>query len=174
MNRLWCTTMEFLQYCLLQVRKSHFCTEKTQRETTSSCGSRESQKCLQLNLSTVNTHSAICPKQHITRQRILTFASLIATRLITVCRWRTSGQWKCLHSLLLAELLPTKDLHKFSADPWLIPQFSCLNTWTRLSGLINVLNTWTVLGLQSRLLRILPGTFGQSSSALAKQHWNWQ
>ena len=43
-------------------------------------------------------------------------ASLTALRLIIACRWRTNVRWKCLHSILPAEPLPTKDLRKVSAD----------------------------------------------------------
>ena len=45
------------------------------------------------------------------------------------------------------------------------------DTWTRLSKLTKVLNTWTILEWQPTMLRNLPGTFGQS---FAKQDWNWQ
>ena len=48
-------------------------------------------------------------------------------------------------------------------------QASCASTWTQLSRLTNVLNTWTILESQTTMLRILPGTFGQSSSAFATQ-----
>ena len=70
---------------------------------------------------------------------------------------------------LLAEHLPTKDLHKVSADLCLLFQVSCVSTWTQLSRLTNVLITWTILESQPIMLRILPGTFGLSSSAFAKQ-----
>ena len=50
-------------------------------------------------------------------------------------------QWSCLHSISLAELLPTKDLHKVLADPCLLFQVSCASTWTQSSKLTNVLNT---------------------------------
>ena len=43
------------------------------------------------------------------------------------------------------------------------------STWTQLSKLTNVLNTWMTLELQPIMLQISPGTFGQSSSAFAKQ-----
>ena len=69
-------------------------------------------------------------------------------------------QWKRLHSILLAELLPTKDLHKVSADLCLPFQVSCASTWSQLSKLTNVLNRWTILVSQLIMLRILPGTFG--------------
>ena len=74
-----------------------------------------------------------------------------------------------LHSILLAELLPKEDLHKVLADLCLPFRVSCANTWTQLSKLTNVLNTWTTLELQPTMLRTSPGTFGQSSSAFAKQ-----
>ena len=62
-------------------------------------------------------------------------------KLITVCRRRTNAQWRCLHSISLAELLPTKDLHKVLADLCLLFQVSCVITWTPSSKLTNVLNT---------------------------------
>ena len=39
--------------------------------------------------------------------------------------------------------------------------------WTQLSKLTKVLKMWTILELQPEKLRILPRTFGQSSSAFA-------
>ena len=68
-------------------------------------------------------------------------ASLTAPKFITVCRWRTNGQWKRLHSILLAEPLPTKDLHKVLADLCLLFQVSGVSTLTQLTKLTNVLNT---------------------------------
>ena len=62
-----------------------------------------------------------------------------------------------------------KSLHEVSADPCLLFLASCASTWTQLSKLTNVLNTWTILESQPTMLRILPGTFGQSSSAFATQ-----
>ena len=70
---------------------------------------------------------------------------------------------------LLAESSSTKDLHKVSADLCLPFQASCASTWTQLLRQTNVLNTWTILELQPTMLRTLPGTFGQSSSAFAMQ-----
>ena len=67
-----------------------------------------------------------------------------------------------------AELLPTKDLHKASADLCLLFQASCASTLTQPSRLTNVLNTWTIMELQPILLRISPGTIEQSSSSFAK------
>ena len=95
-------------------------------------------------------------------------------RLIRVCRRWTNGQWKCLHSIFLAELLPTKDLRRVSADLCLLFQVSCASTWIQLSKLTNVLNKWTTLESQSKMLRTLPGTFGQSSIVIAEQNWNSQ
>ena len=74
-----------------------------------------------------------------------------------------------LVSTLIAEPLPTKDLHKLSADLCLLFQVSCGSTWTQLLRLTNVLNTWMILESQPTMLRILPGTFGRSSSAIAMQ-----
>ena len=53
--------------------------------------------------------------QHNTWQGSHYSASLTALRLITAYRWRINVRWECLHSILLAEPLPTKDLHKVSA-----------------------------------------------------------
>ena len=69
------------------------------------------------------------------------FCKLDCPKRITVCRWRTNGQWKCLHSILPAEPLPTGDLHKVLADLCLLFQVSCVSTWTESSKLTNVLNT---------------------------------
>ena len=68
-------------------------------------------------------------------------ANWIAPKLITACRWRTNAQWRCLHSILLAEPLHTKDSHNVSADLCLPFRVSCVSTWTQSSKLTNVLNT---------------------------------
>ena len=83
-----------------------------------------------------------------------------------------NGPWRTLHSILPAEPLPTEDLHKLLAGLCLLYQASCTSTRSQLSKMTNVLNTWT-LELQPTLLWILPGMFWQSSSAFAKQDWNW-
>ena len=57
------------------------------------------------------------------------------------CLQMEDQRWKCLHSSLPAELLPTKDLHKVLADLCLLCQVSCVSTWTQSSKLTNVLNT---------------------------------
>ena len=118
--------------------------------------------------------SALCQLQNNTWQRNIYSTSLIVSRLLTVCRWRTNGQWKCWHSILLEEPLPTEDLHKILADLCLLFQASCVNTWNHLSSLTNELNRWTILELEPTLLRTLLGIFGQFSSVVAMQHWNWQ
>ena len=41
---------------------------------------------------------------------------MTAPKLITACRRRTNVRWKCLHSVLLAKLLPTKDWDNVLAD----------------------------------------------------------
>ena len=64
---------------------------------------------LQMIIPTIFIQSALCQTQHNTWQGNLYSANLAALKLIIVCRWRTNGQWKCLHSILPAELLPTKD-----------------------------------------------------------------
>ena len=121
---------------------------------------------------TIFTQSALCQTQHNTWQGNPYCASLTAPKLIIACRWRTNVRWKCLLSILLAELLPTKDLHKVSADLCLPFQVSCASTWTELLKQTNVLNTWTILESQPTMLRTLPGTFEQSSSAFALQDRN--
>ena len=72
-----------------------------------------------------------------------------------------------LVSILLAELLPTGDLQKVLADRCLLSRVSCASVWTQLSKSTNVLNTWMILVMQPKMLRTLPRTFGQSSSAFA-------
>ena len=77
-----------------------------------------------------------------------------------------------LHSISLAQPLPTKDLHKVSTDLCLLFLSSMQECLSQLSKLINVLNTWKILELQPTLLRILPGKFGHSISAFAMQGLN--
>ena len=102
--------------------------------------------------------SALCQMQHKTWQGNLYSASLIAPNIIIVCRWWINDQWKCLHSFLIADLLPTEDLHKVLAVLYLLFQVSCMSTRTQLSKLINVLNMWRILELQPTMQQILPGT----------------
>ena len=118
---------------------------------------------LQMILLTIFTHSALCQMMHNTWQGSLYSPSLIAPKFITACRGRTNGQWKCSHSV--------EPLLHVSADLCLPFQFSCVSSWTQLSRLTNVLNKWMILELPPIMLRILHRTFGQSSSALAKQVW---
>ena len=65
--------------------------------------------------------------------------------------------------------LPTKGLHKVSADLCLAFQVSCASIWTHLLKLTNVLSTWTTLELQPSMIRALPRILGQSSGAFAKK-----
>ena len=124
---------------------------------------------------TNNNHAVnICQMQHNKWQGSLYSANLTTPKLITACWWRTNVQWKCLNSILLAEPLPKKDLHKVAAYLCLLFQTSCASTWAKLSRLINVLKTWTTLELQQITLQILPRTIGKSSSAFARQDWKWQ
>ena len=82
---------------------------------------------------TNNNHSVTsCQTLHNTWQGNPYSASLTALRPIIACRWRTNVRWKCLHSILLAEPLPRKDLHKVSADLCLLFRASCASTWTQL------------------------------------------
>ena len=82
--------------------------------------SGKSTPLLQTIILTLKTQSALCQMQHNTWQGNVFSASLIALRLLTVCRWRTNGQWKCLQSILPVELLPTGGLHKVLAN-WCLP-----------------------------------------------------
>ena len=59
---------------------------------------------------------APCQTQRNTWQWSHYSANQTAPRPITVCRWRTNGQCKCLPSVLSAELLPTKNMLRVSAD----------------------------------------------------------
>ena len=118
---------------------------------------------------TIFIQLALCQTQPNTWQGSHYSVSLNAPKLITVCRWRTNGQWKRSHSILLAESLPTKDLHKVLADLCQLSQVLCVSTWTQLSKLTNVLNTYTTLELQPIMLWTLHGTLGRSSSAFASR-----
>ena len=66
-------------------------------------------------IQAIITQSALYRMQHNTWQGNPYSASLTAPMLIIACRWRTNVRWKCLFSILLAEPLPTKDLHEVSA-----------------------------------------------------------
>ena len=114
---------------------------------------------------------SLCRTQLDAWQESLHSANWTALKLIFVCRWQTNGQWKCLHSILLAELLPTKNLHRVSADLCLLFQVSRVSAWTQSLKLTNVLNSWMTLESQPIMLQTSPGTFGQSSSSLANQDW---
>ena len=116
------------------------------------------------------TQSAVCQMQHNTWKKGLSSASSTARKHITVCRGRFNGQWKCLHSFLLEELLPTKDLHEVLADLCLPFQASSASTWTQLSKLTLVLKMWMMLGLQPKMQRISPRRIGRSSSAFFEQN----
>ena len=71
---------------------------------------------LQMIILTILKQSAHCQTQHNTWQGSLFSANLNALRLIIVCRWQINVRWKCSHSILPAEPLPTEDLHKVLAD----------------------------------------------------------
>ena len=63
-----------------------------------------------MSILTTIIQLALCETQHNTWQGSQYSASLIAPKLIIFCRRLTNGQWKCSHSILLAELLPIKRL----------------------------------------------------------------
>ena len=136
--------------------------------------SRSSTVWLRMIRPTIFTPSTPCQTQHNTWQESFCSANKIAPSLITVSRWRTNGQWNCLHLFLLVKHLLRKDWHKLSAYLCLPFKVSCVSTWTQPSKLTNELKTWTTLELQPTVLRTLPGTSGQSSSAFIEQDWNWQ
>ena len=62
-----------------------------------------------VDLWTIN-QLAHCQMHHNTWQGNLCSASLVAARFLFACTWWTNGQWKSLLSILVAEILPTKDL----------------------------------------------------------------
>ena len=69
-------------------------------------------------------------------------ASSIALRLIiTVCRWWTNGQWKCLHLIMLAQPLPTKDSHKVLANLCLL--FLMILSTNCYQAVIEGFNDWS-------------------------------
>ena len=85
-----------------------------------------------------------------------------ASHCLQMADQRSVKMWKCLHSILQAKHLPTKNLHEVSADLCLPFQVSCVSIWTQLSKLTNVFTTSTTLEMQLINPRTLPGTFGQS------------
>ena len=90
------------------------------------------------------------------------FCKLVCSQSYHCLQIADNGQLNCSHSILLAELLPTKDLHKVLADRCLLFQVSFLSSWTQSTKQTNVLNTWMTLESQPIMLRTSPGTFGQS------------
>ena len=60
----------------------------------------------QMTKLTLNNQLARRQMQQNTWKGNLYSASLFSLRLSAVCRWRTNGQWKWLHSILPAEFLP--------------------------------------------------------------------
>ena len=172
---LLCTILWSLQSCRSESTQTLFLHGgKSTENSVSLWFSWKSTTWLQMITLTRITQSALCQMQHNSSQGSLNSASLIAPTLNTHFRWRNNDQLKCLHSFLPAEVLPEKDLQKALTDLCLLFQASWASTWTQLSTLTNVLNTCMILELQPIMLRILPGWFGQPSSAFAKQDWNWQ
>ena len=137
--------------------------------------SEKSKVWLSMTLPTKIIQLEPCQTQRSTWQGSLYTANWTALRPITNCKWRTNGQWKCFHSILPAELLPTQGFHRVPANLCLPFQVPCASTWTQLSKkLTNVLNTWTTSESQPKSLRTLQGTFGQFLSSFAKQDdWKW-
>ena len=153
----------------LQVPKSHICTEEAQLKNTSLCGSHKNQ---QSDSDDYNNNNQLVSTLSDAAQDLAgksLFGKLGRPWLITVCRWRTNGQWKSLHSISLAELLPRKDLPEVSADMCVLFQVLFASTWTQSPKLTKVITTWTTSVSQPTMLRTLPGTFGQSSKAFAQR-----
>ena len=114
--------------------------------------------------------SAFGQMQHNTgREIVILLARLLRDLLLCADGGPT---WNCLHTILPAKRLPTKDWPKVLAGPCLLFQVSCASSWTQLSRLANVLNMWMIWKLQPVLLRTLSGTVGQSSIAFARHGWN--
>ena len=85
-----------------------------------------------MTILTIIIQLAPCQTQHNIWQETLYSESWTAPKLVTACRWRTKGQWECLHSVLLAKLLPIEELHKVLADVFASSSFvrcgpSCQN-----------------------------------------------
>ena len=140
------------QYCFSPSRQVQYLHKGSPMENYVSLSiSGKSIVWLWMTIPTIVIQLALYRTQHNTWQKSHYSANLTAPKLITVCRGRTNGQRKCLHSILLAELLPTKDLHRVSAYPCLLFQVSCASTGTQLSKLTNVLNLWTTLESQPKM-----------------------
>ena len=92
-----------------------------------------------------------------------------------LCKLDCSQAYHCLQMVEMlafnfaSRTFAYKRLAQVSADLCLLFRASGESTWTQLSKLTNVLNTWMILELQPKMLRTLPGTFGQSSSVFAWQ-----
>ena len=113
----WCTNMESLQFYRSQNTRVPFLHRGNPTENyVSSWILGRSTLWERMITLTIISQSALCQMQHNTWQGRHYSASLTAPKHITACRWRTNVQWKCLQSILLAEPLRTKDLHKVSAD----------------------------------------------------------
>ena len=146
--------MESSQYCFSPSIQVLFLHKGSPTENyVCLCISEKSTTWLWMTIQTIIIQLAHFQVPHNTWQGSLLSANFAAPKLIIVCRWRTNGQWKCLHSSLLAKLLSTKDIHKDLADQCLLFQVSCVSTWTQLSKLTIVLNASKTLELPPKLLR---------------------
>ena len=162
--------MESSQYCLspnTQVPYFHIGNPKEKYVFLSTPG--ESTVWLRMTTPITIIQLAPCQTQRDFWQENLYSAKQNTLRLITVCRRLTNGQWKCSHSISLADLLRTEDLHNVSAGLCLFFQVSSVKTWTQLSKLTNVLSTWMTSELQST-------TASEQSlrSEFARKNWNQQ
>ena len=99
-NRWVGTKMESSQYICFQSTQAPFLRKEnpTEKYVFLWISKKSTLQLLMIKLK-IFIQSALCQRQHNTWLRNLSPANWIAFRIIAVCRWRTNGQWKCLHSL---------------------------------------------------------------------------
>ena len=127
--------MKSSQYCFFPSTQVPYLHEGSPTENYVSLWiSGKSTVWLRMTTLTLFIQLALRQMHHNTWQGSHYSTSFTTPELITACRWRTNVLWKCLHSILLAEALPTRDLHKVSAYLCLLFQASCASTWTQLTS----------------------------------------
>ena len=136
--------------------------------------SRKSTVWLQKTTPTTMTQSVLCWTQHFSWRGSLFSASVFAAKFITVCKMADQRSVEMFAVNFASRQFAYRRLAQGLIRSMFVSQASCTSTWTQLSQLTNVLNTWTELWLQPTMLMVSPGTFAQSSHAFAKQDWNWQ
>ena len=96
--------MESSQYCLFPSTQVPYLHKGSPTENyVSLWNAGKPTVWLQMTMLTIIIQLALCQMQNNTWQERLSFSDLPATRLITACRWRTKGHWKCLHSISPSE-----------------------------------------------------------------------